>query len=150
MRKQIFEEMKRMGWNLENFREVLDIHKSVMEYKLDEHEEKGIENGQTNLYQFLCDFIQAIENIEKRKIGQKNDGKHTFVEVIDTIKLSRDGSEYEQPVLKSMHGFALGECDELTPVTDWYNTVEEVYINFFKMEKERYEDKWEQNNKDND
>ena len=60
LKKIIFERMKEIGWNLDDFEGTLDVHEKTINEILEEHEEKGIENELTWACQFLGDLISVL------------------------------------------------------------------------------------------
>ena len=89
MKDKIFDYMLGMGWNLfdntyEDFDNVLQEHKSKIEYMLSECPGTGerridlanwtayINNSElANIFEFMCDFIESINHIDKFEKREK-------------------------------------------------------------------------------
>lgn len=59
----IFEEMAKIGWHLDDFKEVLDCHKTTMENVCDD--EKMNDTNIQYVCQFMIDFARAVELLDK-------------------------------------------------------------------------------------
>lgn len=69
MLERIFETMEKIGWHLDDFKEVLEIHKQTLEEICED--EKMEDTNVQYAAQFLADFVLAVEMLDKE--GKENE-----------------------------------------------------------------------------
>lgn len=69
MLERIFEKMAKIGWHLDDFKEVLEIHKQTLEEICED--EKMEDTNVQYAAQFLADFVLAVEMLDKE--GKENE-----------------------------------------------------------------------------
>lgn len=72
MLDKIFKEMKKIGWHLEDFEEVLDYHLEDLNRRY--YDKLGEEEDyEFDLLAFIIDFIESAKNISTLKYGAKSE-----------------------------------------------------------------------------